>query len=110
MRSIWSACDDFVVLKTDVVVLAPSCAASRAAFVESAPVPLDHVDAHRRMHAAMLGCLGQELFLGNGPLISDWQARLLTLTDDTQCLLERWLDGPASHDHDPESPGALRRF
>jgi hypothetical protein len=84
-------------------------AASRAAFVESGPVPRDHAELHSRMHAAMLGCFGHELFLGNGQMMSDWQARLLALTDDTQCLLDRWLEGPV-HDQGPESPGTLRRF
>jgi hypothetical protein len=84
-------------------------AASRTAFTDCADVPPEHVELHLRMHSAMLGCLGRELFQGDGPPISLWQARLTALTDDAQCLLQRWIEGPSGNS-DPESPGALRRF
>jgi hypothetical protein len=84
-------------------------AASRVAFVNSADVPPENVDLHHRMHAAMLACLGRELFHGSGRLISPWQARLMALTEDTQGLLEQWLtESPGQSD--PDRPGTIRRF
>jgi hypothetical protein len=70
-------------------------AVSREVFAESAEVIEPHADLHVRMHAAMLECLGPEVCLGDGPLLSDWQARLLTLTDDAQGLLAKWFDDSA---------------
>jgi hypothetical protein len=70
-------------------------AASREVFAESAEVLERHVELHVRMHAAMLECLGPGLCLGEAQLLSDWQARLLTLTEDTQGLLAQWFDESA---------------
>jgi hypothetical protein len=85
-------------------------AASRSAFTESAEVALANADLHTRMHTAMLGCLGREMFGGDGQLLSDWQARLLMLTDDTQGLLDRWLRDSSMSDLDPDRPDTLHRF
>jgi hypothetical protein len=84
-------------------------AASQAAFARCADVPADHVPFHQRMHAAMLSCLGRELFHGGGHLVSSWQTRLMALTDDTQGLLQQWLDESPGHS-DADPPGTSRRY
>ena len=83
-------------------------AASQAAFAHCADVPPDHIELHQRMHAAMLACLGHELFQGTGQPISPWQARLMALTDDTQALLHEWLNDSSGH-ADPHSRGMTPR-
>jgi len=56
----------------------------------AADVVHGHVAMHRACHTGILGCLGPELFRESGEMIPGWQARLLSLTDDTQGLLDDW--------------------
>ncbi len=74
----------------------------------------NHVEQHRRAQEAILGAWGPELFRQSGPMLSNWQARLLSLTDDTEGMFRDWDEWPARRaptgDRDPENPGALGRF
>lgn len=62
-----------------------------AALGDTGEVPAERVRYYEQMHAALLGMLGAEVFTATGPLLSAWQARLLTYTHDTEGVLSRWL-------------------
>lgn len=86
--------------------------AGRAAFADCGQVPVAHEPLHNRIHAAILGCYGAELFQDDGPLLSTWQARLLALTDDMQGWLQEWLSETPSVERDGTTRwrGTLPRF
>lgn len=51
----------------------------------------EHRRHHTQIHASILGCLGPELFQPTtGQVVSGWQARMYTLTDDKKGVL-KWL-------------------
>jgi hypothetical protein len=84
--------------------------AAITAFGETSEVAAERVPFYDQMHAATLAMWGPELFSATGPRISAYQARLLSLTQDTQGLLANWLDESRDNDSADHRPNQPNRF
>ncbi len=90
--------------------------AAGAALGDTGDVAAERLAYYQQMHASVLGMLGPELFSATGPRLSSWQARLLSLTHDSEGVLSRWLADamgkPSSRADDwaRDLPNAPKRF
>lgn len=80
------------------------------AFGQTAPIDRKRVVYYQQMHASLLALWGPEMFDMSGPPISAWQARLISLTHDTQGLLASWLDESVERQPPAERPTTPDRF
>lgn len=89
-------------------------AAANGTLADTAELPPDRAAYHQRIASAILGCWSSQVFRDQGSMLSPWQIRILTLTDDTQGLVADWLrrdsDNGPPPESDTENPGTIGRF
>jgi hypothetical protein len=84
--------------------------ALRAAYHRVLPLPAPNSDLNRQLAAGVLGCFQPELFDGEGHLCSAWAARLLSVADDTEIMLQDYLDLAHVTVQNKSGRQGLRRF